>query len=108
MARTRPPDFMDRLIDAGLKVFGRKGLKAARMSDVARELGVSQGTLYNYVESKEARTPSRSSFPASCRSPRRHPRRYADGSRTGCSRRSACLDSRRRWRETQWTTRAPN
>jgi AcrR family transcriptional regulator len=54
MARTRPPDFMDRLIDAGLKVFGRKGLKAARMSDVARELGVSQGTLYNYVESKEA------------------------------------------------------
>lgn len=45
---------MDRLIEAGLKVFGRKGLKAARMSDVAKELEVSQGTLYNYVESKEA------------------------------------------------------
>lgn len=54
MARTRPPDFMDRLVEAGLEVFGRKGLRAARMSDVARELGVSQGTLYNYVESKEA------------------------------------------------------
>ncbi len=47
-------DFMDRLIEAGLEVFGRKGLKRARMSDVAKQMGVSQGTLYNYVESKEA------------------------------------------------------
>ena len=54
MARPRSPDFMDRLIEAGLEVFGRKGLKRARMSDVARQMGVSQGTLYNYVESKEA------------------------------------------------------
>ena len=45
---------MDRLIEAGLEVFGSKGLKRARMSDVAKQMGVSQGTLYNYVESKEA------------------------------------------------------
>ena len=45
---------MNRLADAGLEVFARDGLAAARMSDVAGTLGVSQGTLYNYVDSKEA------------------------------------------------------
>ena len=37
-----------------MRVFARKGLKRARMSDVAKEMKVSHGTLYNYVESKEA------------------------------------------------------
>lgn len=54
MARRRPADGFARLLDAGLAVFARKGLKATRMSDVAREMGVSPGTLYGYVESKEA------------------------------------------------------
>lgn len=54
MARPRDPDFLNRLAHAGMRVFARKGLKRARMSDVALVLGVSQGTLYNYVESKEA------------------------------------------------------
>ncbi|MCP4205247.1 MAG: TetR/AcrR family transcriptional regulator [bacterium] len=54
MVRARPQDFMDRLIAAGLEVFGTKGFSSSRMSDVARVLEVSQGTLYNYVESKEA------------------------------------------------------
>ncbi len=54
MARRRPQDFLDRLVQAGMRVFARKGLKRARMSDVAREMGVSHGTLYNYVQSKEA------------------------------------------------------
>jgi AcrR family transcriptional regulator len=54
MARLRDPDFLNRLAHAGMRVFARKGLKRARMSDVALVLGVSQGTLYNYVESKEA------------------------------------------------------
>lgn len=54
MVRTRPLDFMDRLIAAGLEVFGTKGFTSSRMSDVAQVLDVSQGTLYNYVESKEA------------------------------------------------------
>jgi len=54
MARSRDPDFLNRLAHAGMRVFARKGLKRARMSDVALVLGVSQGTLYNYVESKEA------------------------------------------------------
>jgi AcrR family transcriptional regulator len=54
VARSRPPDRFQQLWDAALRVFGRKGLRRARMADIAREMGVSPGTLYNYVESKEA------------------------------------------------------
>ncbi len=54
VARFRTPDFLERLLAASARVFARKGLKAARMSDVAAEMGVAHGTLYNYVESKEA------------------------------------------------------
>jgi AcrR family transcriptional regulator len=54
MARSRPVDFLDRLVGAAAIVFAEKGLKRARMSDVARQLRVAHGTLYNYVESKEA------------------------------------------------------
>lgn len=41
-------------MEAGVRVFGTLGLTGARISDVAREMGVSHGTIYNYVESKEA------------------------------------------------------
>ena len=54
MARQRSEDFLDRLMAAAIKVFAAKGLSRARMSDVAREMGVAHGSLYNYVESKEA------------------------------------------------------
>jgi AcrR family transcriptional regulator len=54
MARQRSADFLDRLLAAATKVFAEKGLHRARMSDVAREMGVAHGSLYNYVESKDA------------------------------------------------------
>lgn len=54
MARPRPPDRFAQLRDAALAVFASKGLRRARMSDVAKVMGVSTGSLYNYVESKEA------------------------------------------------------
>jgi AcrR family transcriptional regulator len=54
VARRRPPDRFQQLWDAALRVFARKGLRRARMLDIARDMGVSPGTLYNYVESKEA------------------------------------------------------
>jgi AcrR family transcriptional regulator len=54
VARPRPPDRFARLRDAALAVFAAKGLHRARMSDVARAMGVSTGSLYNYVASKEA------------------------------------------------------
>jgi AcrR family transcriptional regulator len=54
MARRRPPDRLEQILDAATRVFARTGLEGSKMSDVAEEAGVSQGTLYNYVESKEA------------------------------------------------------
>ena len=42
------------MLTAAARVFARTGLKQARMADVAREMGVGHGSLYNYVESKEA------------------------------------------------------
>jgi AcrR family transcriptional regulator len=47
-------DFLERLLRAAMRVFSQKGLVCSRMSDVAEEMGVSHGSLYNYVESKEA------------------------------------------------------
>lgn len=54
MPRRRPPDRLDQILEAATRVFARTGLENTKMSDVAAEAGVSQGTLYNYVESKEA------------------------------------------------------
>lgn len=54
MARVAPSDRLDQLVENALHVFAQKGYARAQMADVARAMGVSQGTLYNYVESKEA------------------------------------------------------
>ena len=54
MARTRPPDRFAQLLDAGLHVFGERGPAAARMADVSAAMGVSPGSLYNYVTGKDA------------------------------------------------------
>lgn len=45
---------MATIVDAALGVFGRVGFARAQMSDVAEAAGVSVGTLYNYVEGKDA------------------------------------------------------
>jgi AcrR family transcriptional regulator len=42
------------IVDAALAVFGRLGFARAQMADVAERAGVSVGTLYNYVEGKDA------------------------------------------------------
>lgn len=54
MPRKRPPDRLDQLADAALTVFGRAGFRLAQMDDIAAEMGVAKGTLYGYVDSKEA------------------------------------------------------
>lgn len=41
------------LLEAGLRLFLRKGLAGTRIEDVAREAGVSKGTLYLYYASKD-------------------------------------------------------
>lgn len=42
------------ILEAALKVFAHKGFAAARMDDIAREAGVTKGTIYLYFENKEA------------------------------------------------------
>jgi AcrR family transcriptional regulator len=42
----------DQLLDAAAKVFAEKGFEAARLEDIAAELGVLQGSLYYHVASK--------------------------------------------------------
>ena len=42
------------ILDAALKVFAAKGYAAARMEDIAREAGVTKGTIYLYFDNKQA------------------------------------------------------
>ncbi len=43
----------ERIWEAALGVFARYGYKRTRVEDIAGELGLSAGTLYNYAENKE-------------------------------------------------------
>ncbi|HVO29311.1 MAG TPA: TetR/AcrR family transcriptional regulator [bacterium] len=55
MARTKTdPGKRDRILTSAMKVFARKGFASARVSDVAREAGVADGTIYLYFASKDA------------------------------------------------------
>ena len=54
MPRRRPETGLDDLIQAAANTFARLGFRRTQMADIAREMGVSAGTLYGYVESKEA------------------------------------------------------
>jgi TetR/AcrR family fatty acid metabolism transcriptional regulator len=53
MARKRTADKRDRILEAAVKVFARKGYFAARISDIAKEAQVADGTIYLYFRSKE-------------------------------------------------------
>jgi len=54
MARRRPAGRLEQLLSGATRVFIAKGYRRTQMADVAREMGVSPGALYGYVESKEA------------------------------------------------------
>lgn len=54
MSRTAPPDRFERVIDAAARVLIELGYRRTQMEDVARAAGLAKGTLYLYVESKEA------------------------------------------------------
>jgi len=53
MARPRTPDKPARILQAAVKVFARKGYFAARVSEIAREAKVADGTIYLYFRNKE-------------------------------------------------------
>jgi TetR/AcrR family fatty acid metabolism transcriptional regulator len=46
-------DKRDRILDAAVRVFARKGFHATRVSEVAKAAGVADGTIYLYFESKD-------------------------------------------------------
>src|SRR5512141_961309 len=43
----------ERILEAAVKVFARKGYTAATVAEVAREAGVADGTIYLYFKSKD-------------------------------------------------------
>jgi len=52
--RPQAADRLEDLVWAGAAVFARRGYRRTQMADVAREMRVSPGNLYNYVEGKDA------------------------------------------------------
>ena len=54
MPRTIPKERFHDLIEAATAVFLEQGYRRTQMADVAARMGVAKGTVYLYVESKEA------------------------------------------------------
>lgn len=54
MPRTRAPFRFDDLVEAAVDVFAQEGFARARMGRIARRARSAAGTIYLYVESKEA------------------------------------------------------
>ncbi len=54
MARPISPDRFRELIEVATDAFIARGYRMTQMADVANALGVAKGTVYGYVESKEA------------------------------------------------------
>ncbi len=50
----RAGDKRERILDAAVKVFARKGFYATRVSEIAKAAGVADGTIYLYFKSKDA------------------------------------------------------
>ncbi len=53
MARRRTTDKRDRILQAAVKVFARNGYFGARVTDIAKQAKVADGTIYLYFRSKE-------------------------------------------------------
>lgn len=53
MPRTRTDDKRQRILDAAVRVFARKGYFASRVADVAKAAGIADGTVYLYFKSKD-------------------------------------------------------
>jgi TetR/AcrR family fatty acid metabolism transcriptional regulator len=51
--RLKAPDKHQRILDAAVKVFASKGFFQAKVSEIAREAKVADGTVYLYFKSKD-------------------------------------------------------
>ncbi|HLA78668.1 MAG TPA: TetR/AcrR family transcriptional regulator [Vicinamibacteria bacterium] len=53
MARRRSDGKRERILEAAVKVFAKKGYFAAKVAEIARKAGVADGTIYLYFRNKE-------------------------------------------------------
>ena len=51
--RQQKEERREQILDAALRVFAEKGFAGASIRDIAKEVGVTEGLLYHYFESKE-------------------------------------------------------
>ena len=54
MPRVTPSDRLPKLLDAAAAAFVEHGFQRTQMDDIAERLGVSKGTIYRAVDSKES------------------------------------------------------
>src|SRR3954471_17878780 len=50
----RPKARLDDIVESATKIFMAKGYRRTLITDVATDLGIAPGTIYTYVESKDA------------------------------------------------------
>jgi AcrR family transcriptional regulator len=50
----RPKARLDDIVESATRIFGEKGYRRTLITDVATDLGIAPGTIYTYVESKDA------------------------------------------------------
>ena len=53
MSRRRTDDKRQRILQAAVKVFARKGYFGAKVAEIARKADVADGTIYLYFRNKE-------------------------------------------------------
>jgi len=51
--RQQAEERREQILDAAIRVFSQKGYGGASIRDISREVGVTEGLLYHYFESKE-------------------------------------------------------
>lgn len=51
--KAKKPEKYNGILNAAVKVFARKGFYHARVSEIAREAGVADGTIYLYFQNKD-------------------------------------------------------
>ena len=50
MARPKSEDKRNAILDAATRVFAESGLSAAPTSEISKQAGVAEGTLFTYLE----------------------------------------------------------
>jgi len=51
--KSRPKTRKERIMDAALRIFAEKGFQNATITEISKEAGVSEATIYEYYGTKE-------------------------------------------------------